>query len=126
MAYAVIRPTPCGTKVIFHSRFSWLASLRLEWHKLRFPQYAKVEVVHVANGVQDVINICDHRQDLSEQLEAATRRCEELESHYGVAPAVGVLYGLVSRNDAGQWTTVHDADTYVGDDHQQVLDEVLA
>lgn len=113
-AVAIIEEDEDNAKpqVLFESGFHWCARLiGAIWSLHR----DDVTIIQVDDSAQSII---DRHFD-------AQALVEELDRLGGVHQAVYALNGLVARNDAGKWTTVHDADTELDEATGAYLDRVL-
>jgi hypothetical protein len=110
MKYAIIHPRLGATHVAESYRWAWLARVLAALYKKAYPEIRGVTIAAVTQDPQEIINICDHRDSAIAQRDAV----------------VGLLYNLVSRDDAGRWTTVHPADTPVNEEAAAIISQVLA
>jgi hypothetical protein len=109
MRYAVIQ-RQAGETVIFSThRFAWLARLARRG-LLRRGYSGDIDIAQVTQDAEEIIRICDHRD------------VALLERHL----AVETLFGLVARDESGQWTTVHPEDTPIDAEVARLLDRALA
>lgn len=107
MKYVVTYPRLVGVpEVKFHSRWLIVAAM------------AAVAIEMVRDRVTKIITIDDSPQGV---LQLEDQRVEAIERGNC---AVEILANLVSRDDEGRWTTVHDADAVV--DRQAELSALLA
>jgi hypothetical protein len=117
MKYSVVYPRLGAVHVVASYPFAWMAQLHLALFRRVRPEINGAEVAQVTQDPQDIINIC-------EQRDAAIRASHT--EYFRAHEAALALYALVARDDSGAWTTVHAADTPVGDDTSALLNRILA
>jgi hypothetical protein len=106
MHYAVICSSFMPPRVLSSHFFLPIARLALWFWTWR--GWSSASIAEVDTAPQAVINICEQRDDTLERLKIATE----------------LLANLVSRDEEGRWTTVHNADAMV--DRQAEYDILLA
>lgn len=107
MKYAVISHSSTPPTVLSTHWFGWVACLAASLYS-RFSRHDRLDIATVDLRAQVLINACVNRDGAMEQRDAA----------------VEILANLVARDDAGLWTTVHDADVVV--ERQADISRILA
>lgn len=109
--YSVVKETASPPRVVLTFPFLWMAELMARAYGGEDRGYG---VAITPSDPQTVLVLAMQRDQAQESL-ASLR----------ATPPVGILFGLVARDDSGQWTTVHDADTPLPDHDQTALNIIF-
>lgn len=110
--YSVVDEHHTPNIVLHTYPFQWMAACVAA---ARGGEKAGYGVAITPTDPQEFINVCHHRDRLFELKIGESGR----------GSAVDVLFSLVARGEDGRWTTVHDADVPLPDEHQKIVDTVL-
>jgi hypothetical protein len=112
MKYAVTHPRLGATHVVASYPFAWMARLHYALFRRANTCIHGVEVAQITQDPVEIIRICEHRDQTLARLRTLAEQHQD---------ALQLLAGLVSRDEDGNWTTVHPADTLVPGDFGALL-----
>lgn len=121
MKYSVVRTVNNKAVVLLTYPFQWMARAMAAVHG---GEEAGFDIAITPTKAQTVINICGQRDEAV--MEAMEYRRELRLVRDRAQELADALVSLVARNDAGKWSTIHEADTELPEDLCAVLDRITA